>query len=168
MPDLKSNRRHESLIPLSREHHYGLLVCLRIHRGIENHQADVSWLSERAEKVIQFFESDLKTHFKAEEEIVFPAMNGIEDSRAMIAQLVDEHRKLEKLVQRLKKARELRLAPLLREFADLLEAHIRTEERVLFPRYEKGVSSELAKQVGTRVLEVIGTAMKPKRPELLE
>ena len=81
---MKLHRRHESLIPLSREHHYGLLVCLRIHRGIENHQADVSWLNERAEKVVRFFESELKTHFKAEEEIVFPAMKGIEDSRATI------------------------------------------------------------------------------------
>ena len=165
---MKSNRRHESLIPLSREHHYGLLVCLRIHRGIENHQADVRWLSERADKVIRFFENDLKTHFEAEEEIVFPAISGIQDSKATIDQLVDEHRKLERFVQRLREARDLQLAPLLREFADLLEAHIRTEERVLFPRYEEGVSSELAKQVGTRVLEVIGTAMKPKHPVLLE
>jgi len=165
---MKSNRRHESLIPLSREHHYGLLMCLRIHRGIENHQADVSWLSERADKVIRFFESDLKTHFEAEEEIVFPAMSGMEDSKATIDQLVNEHRNLERLVRRLRKARDLQLAPLLREFADLLEAHIRTEERALFPRYEQGVSSELATQVGIRVLEVIGTAMKPKNPVLLE
>ena len=86
----------------------------------------------------------------------------------MIAQLVDEHRKLERLVQRLREARDLQLAPLLREFADLLEAHIRTEELALFPRYEQGISSDLARQVGLRVLEVIGTAMKPKRPELLE
>jgi len=168
MPDMKSNRRHESLIPLSREHHYGLLVCLRIHRGIENHQADVIWLSERAEKVIHFFESDLKTHFKAEEEIVFPAMSGIEDSRATIDQLVEEHRKLERFVQRLREARDLQLAPLLREFADLLEAHIRTEERVLFPRYERSVSTEQASKVGLRILELIGTAMKPKHPVLLE
>jgi len=165
---MKSNRRHESLIPLSREHHYGLLMCLRIHRGIENHQADVSWLSERADKVIRFFESDLKTHFEAEEEIVFPAMSGMEDSKATIDQLVNEHRNLERLVRRLRKARDLQLAPLLREFADLLEAHIRTEERALFPRYEQGVSSELATQVGIRVLEVIGTAMKPKNPVVLE
>ena len=165
---MKSNRRHESLIPLSREHHYGLLVCLRIHRGLDNHQADMSWLGERAGKVIRFFESDLKTHFKVEEEIVFPAMSGIDDSKATIDQLVDEHRKLENLVQRLQEARDAQLAPLLREFADLLEAHIRMEERVLFPRYEQGVSSELAREVGLRVLELVGTAMKPKRPELLE
>lgn len=165
---MKSNRRHESLIPLSREHHYGLLVCLRIRRGLENHQADVSWLNERAEKVIRFFETDLKMHFKAEEEIVFPAMRGIEDSRATVDQLVVEHRNLESLIQRLRQAGDLQLAPLLRESADLLEAHIRTEERVLFPCYELGVSSELARQVGIRVLEVIGTAMKPKHPVLLE
>jgi len=165
---MKLHKRHESLIPLSREHHYGLLVCLRIHRGIENHQADVSWLNERAEKVVRFFESELKTHFKAEEEIVFPAMKGIEDSRATIDQLVNEHRNLERLAQRLREAREVQLTPLLREFADLLEAHIRTEERVLFPRYELSISSDLARQVGIRVLEVIGTAMKPKHPVLLE
>jgi iron-sulfur cluster repair protein YtfE (RIC family) len=165
---MNSNRRHESLIPLSREHHYGLLVCLRIHRGIQNHQVDVSWLRERAEKVIRFFESDLKTHFGAEEEIVFPAMSGVEDSKATIDRLVDEHRNLEGLVQRLRKARDPQLAPLLRKFADLLEAHIRTEERVFFPQYELCVSPELARDVGMRVLAVIGTAKKPKHPELLE
>ena len=60
---MKTGRRHESLIPLSREHQYGLLVCLRIHRGMENHRADLDWLSDRAEKVIRFFESDLRMHF---------------------------------------------------------------------------------------------------------
>jgi iron-sulfur cluster repair protein YtfE (RIC family) len=145
-----------------------LLVCLRIHRGIEKHQADVSWLSERAKKVIRFFESDLKTHFEAEEEIVFPAMSGMEGTKATIDQLVHEHRNLARLVRRLRKARDLQLAPLLREFAELLEAHIRAEERVLFPCYEQAVSSELARQVGIRILEVIGTAMKPKHPLLLE
>jgi iron-sulfur cluster repair protein YtfE (RIC family) len=112
--------------------------------------------------------TDLKTHFKVEEEIVFSAMSGIEDSKATIDQLVDGHRKLENLVQRLQEARDAQLAPLLRKFADLLEAHIRIEERVLFPRYEQGVSSELARHVGIRVLEVIGTGMQPKHPNLLE
>ena len=69
---MKPSRRHESIIPLSREHQYGLLECLRIHRGIEGHRTDVSRLSERAEKVIRFFESDLKKHFKAEERVLFP------------------------------------------------------------------------------------------------
>jgi iron-sulfur cluster repair protein YtfE (RIC family) len=39
------------------------------------------------------------------------------------------------------------LSPLLREFADLLEAHIRKEERVLFPCYEQNVLPEKSDQV---------------------
>ena len=101
---MKPSRRHESIIPLSREHQYGLLVCLRIHRGIEGHKADVSWLSERAEKVIRFFESDLRKHFEAEEEIVFPAMSSIEEARGTIRQLMEEHRNLERMIQRLREA----------------------------------------------------------------
>ena len=165
---MKPSRRHESIIPLSREHQYGLLVCLRIHRGIESHKADASWLNERAEKVILFFESDLKKHFEAEEEIVFPSMGGIEEARPTIKQLLDEHRNLERIIQRLRLARDLQLAPLLRDFADLLEAHIRKEERVLFPCYEVHVSPEQASQVGIRIQDVIGTARHPKNPVLLE
>ncbi|MCI0622328.1 MAG: hemerythrin domain-containing protein [Acidobacteria bacterium] len=165
---MKTGRRHESLIPLSREHQYGLLVCLRLHRGMENHRADLDWLSERAEKVIRFFESDLRMHLEAEEEIVFRAMRGIEGAGATIAELVDEHRNLARLVDRLRQHEDLRLAPLLREFADLLKSHIRKEERVLFPCYERNISPREAGHVKRRVLEVIGSAMKPKHPVLLE
>jgi iron-sulfur cluster repair protein YtfE (RIC family) len=165
---MSTGRRHESLIPLSREHHYGLLVCLRIHRGLENHKADLVWLSERAEKVIRFFESDLKTHFAVEEEIVFPAMSGIEEADSVIRELIEEHRDIRRLIQRLQLARSPKIAPLLREFADLLEAHIRKEERVLFPCYERHISPGKAGQVRIQVLEVIGSAMKPKYPVLLE
>src|SRR5262245_6820498 len=126
---MSAGRRHESLIPLSREHHYGLLVCLRIHRGMWKHDADPHWLRERAEKVIRFFESDLRSHFEVEEQIVFPAMREIKEAVAVIDQLIEEHRHLNTLVQRLRGAQGVELSPLLTEFADLLEAHIRKEER---------------------------------------
>ncbi len=164
---MNTGRRHESLIPLSREHHYGLLVCLRIHRGIVKHHTDPDWLSERAERVIRF-ESDLKTHFEAEEKIVFPAMLEIEEAGTVIEQLIKEHRAVTRLVERLRRSRGLQLAPLLREFADLLEAHIRQEERVLFPCYERNISAKEAGQVKIQILQVIGSAMKPKNPVLLE
>ncbi len=164
---MKQGRRHESLIPLSREHHYGLLVCLRIHRGIEQHNADLDWLIERAGKVSLFFESDLRTHFTVEEEIVFPIMSRITEAGATIEQLVEEHRSLERLVHELRYNQGLRLAPLLQSFANLLDAHIRKEERVLFPCYERNITFAEAEKVKTQVLEVIGTAAKPKHPNLL-
>ena len=165
---MNTGRRHESLIPLSREHQYGLLVCLRIHRGMENHKADLDWLSERAEKVIRFFESDLTKHFEAKEEIVFRAMSGIEEAGATIEELVGEHRNLARLVDQLRRHEGLKLAPLLHEFADVLEAHIRKEERILFPCYERNISLKEAGHVKSRILGVIGSAIKPKDPVLLE
>jgi iron-sulfur cluster repair protein YtfE (RIC family) len=165
---MKTGRRNESLIPLSREHHYGLLVCLRIHRGLESHQADLRWLSERAEKAVRFFESDLKTHFEVEEKFVFPAMSGIQEATSTIEDLVGEHRSLAKLVAELSEERGPKLAILLGKFAQVLEAHIRKEERILFPCYELNISSAKASQVKSQVLEALGSALKPKHPELLE
>lgn len=133
-------------------------MCLRIHRGIEKHHADLDWLSERAEKAIRFFESDLRPHFEVEEEIVFPAMRGIAGAVATVEQLIEEHRKIERLVHRLHQARGLQLSPLLREFADLLEAHIRKEACVPFPCYERNISPKEAGRVKIQVLEAIGSA----------
>jgi hemerythrin-like domain-containing protein len=117
---MKTSRRHESLIPLSREHHYGRLVCLRIHRGLAKHHTDLGiGLSERAERVVRFFESDLRTHFEAEEEILFPTMREIEEALAVIEQLIKEHRDLTRLVDRLRRSQGLQLSPMLQEFADL-------------------------------------------------
>ncbi|MFN8006741.1 MAG: hemerythrin domain-containing protein, partial [Terriglobia bacterium] len=111
---------------------------------------------------------DLRTHFEVEEKIIFPAMSQIEEASGVIEQLIKEHRDISKLVQQLRRARGLRLSPLLHKFADLLEAHIRKEERVLFPSYERNISPQKAGQVKIQVLEIIGSAMKPKHPMLLE
>ena len=88
---MNTDRRHETLIPLSREHRYSLLVCLRIHCGIENHKTDVGWPNDRTEKVVGFFEGDLKAHFEVEEKIVSPAMGEVEEAGAVIGELIREH-----------------------------------------------------------------------------
>ncbi|HEU0005472.1 MAG TPA: hypothetical protein VFS12_05715 [Terriglobia bacterium] len=62
----------------------------------------------------------------------------------------------------------LELSPRLREFADLLEAHLWKEEHVLFPCYERTIAPKEAGQVKIQVLEVIGSAMKPKHRVRLE
>jgi hemerythrin-like domain-containing protein len=162
------SRHHESLIPLSREHHYGLMVCLRIHRGLVSHRHDAQWLEQQSRKVVRFFESDLLNHFSAEETLVFAAMSGIAEASKPIARLVEEHRRLEEMVRELRQTKGLSLAPLLLDFADLLEAHIRQEERELFTLYERFIPESTAAEVGLKVLERIGTAAKPKDPALLE
>ena len=163
---MKSSRRHESLIPLSREHQYGLLLCLRIHQGLARN-ADEAWVRRKANDAVEFFSSELTSHFKAEEQAVFPAMNNIAEATVLLDELVAEHRKLERLVSALAGSAP-GLASSLGEFADLLEAHIRKEERELFPLYEKRVKDNVAAQVGIAVRSFIGDAMQPGNPDLLK
>jgi hemerythrin-like domain-containing protein len=165
---MSSTRRHDSLIPLSREHHYALMLCLRIRRGLLKHREDARWLQAKAADVGRFFEGDLVAHFQAEEEILFPAMRGLEGAPALIEELLEEHRELERMMGRLRGGQGETLVGALQAFADLLEAHIRKEERQLFPLYERQAPAELARRVGQEILDLIGTAAQPRQPELLQ
>jgi len=55
----------------------------------------------------------------------------------------------------------------LKEFADALEAHVRKEERELFPIYEQQASRETTARVERAILSLIGSASQPRHPELL-
>jgi hemerythrin-like domain-containing protein len=164
----KSSRRHESLVPLSREHQYGLLLCLRIHRGLPEKAADASWLEKKAAQTVEFFKGDLAAHFAAEEEVLFPAMREIPEAAALIAELLAQHREIESLARALEPSEEDSLPGTLKRFADLLEAHIRKEERELFPIYERAAAPVVTEAVGRGVRQFIGEALKPKHPELFD
>ncbi|HMX30156.1 MAG TPA: hemerythrin domain-containing protein [Blastocatellia bacterium] len=164
---MKPARRHESLIPLSREHHYALMLCLRIHRGLKTHQDDSAWLQSKAENVIRFLASDLIPHFQAEEEVLFPAMQPCDGATALLRELLAEHREMERLAAGLRQCEAGLLAAQLNAFADLLEAHIRREERELFPLFEQQVTPEMAQQIGQGIIRLIGQAEQPRVPELL-
>lgn len=164
---MKKAKRHQSLIPLSREHHYALMICLRINRGLPARGYETEWLQSKARQVTLFFASDLAAHFKAEEEVLFPAMRATLEAASLIEELCDEHRRLERLVQQLSTEAHS-IAAILREFAGLLEAHIRKEERLLFPIYEREISTSSAEHVERDIRAMIGPALKPKHPELLE
>jgi iron-sulfur cluster repair protein YtfE (RIC family) len=126
----------------------------------------LTWLQKKA-AAVQFFESDLALHFKAEEESLFPAMRDWPDASRLISELLNEHRELERSIEQLRGSRDASLAERLNEFADLLEAHIRKEERILFPLYEQQVPSEIASQVRQGIIDTIGHALQPRHPELL-
>jgi len=164
-------KRRESLIPLSREHHFALVLCLRIHRGVPNHVSDLAWLKKQAEKTIAFFDGSLVPHFHSEEADLFPAMNAFPDASALINVLLKEHNDLRADIPALRtlilESSATALAEKLMRFADLLELHIRKEERQLFPLYEEHVSPELDKRVGEAIFNRAGTAMQPKDPRLL-
>jgi iron-sulfur cluster repair protein YtfE (RIC family) len=163
-----SARRHDSLIPLSREHQYGLMLCLRIHRGLIEQGTDSNWLQTKADHAVRFFQGELLTHFQAEEMFLFPAMRDISSATEIIAELLAEHGQIERLIDQLRQIEISSLAATLKEFADTLEAHIRKEERELFPIYEEQASPETIFLVERAIFGLIGSASHPRHPELLK
>jgi hemerythrin-like domain-containing protein len=165
---IKPARRHDSLVALSREHHYGLMLCLRIHRGLPRHCDDDAWIRAQAVRAARFVATDLAAHFRAEEEALFPAMRDFADASELLVELPAQHRELERLAAQLHASDSVVLTTALGELADLLEAHIRKEERELFPLYQDQAGLELLMQVKESVEAIIGEALEPRDPELLE
>src|SRR5215471_7746215 len=135
------------------------MLCLRINRGLPEHVEDPEWLQSKRLQTLRFFEGDLTQHFEAEESVLFPAMREIPTAVSLIDELIGEHREIEALIRRLQTEDVRGLAQLLKDFALLLEAHIRKEERLLFPIYEQEISPAVAERIEREILSVIGTAI---------
>ncbi len=127
MPPLE---RHPLLRPLSREHHQGLLLCWRIRRDLVA-RTDPWQVLEECRAV---FHSDLLPHFAVEEEVVFPVLGS---EHPLVRQAVTEHRRLSRLFQQ-----EGDPQTTLSRIGNELEAHIRFEERVLFPVVQEQATPE--------------------------
>ncbi len=120
----KPLKRHPALVPLSQDHHLGLLLVWKIRNGLER-----GLETDRILNYIDYFVSEhLEPHFKLEEEYIFSclAMNDL-----MRKEVEKQHANLRKLIGQLYKEKE-GVKVLLEKFSDELEAHIRFEERKLF------------------------------------
>lgn len=149
--------RHPSLIPLSHDHHHALALALRCRKQAlgQLKPMGVAGLKERAAEFRVFFAKSLDRHFKAEEEVLFPSMRAaIGESGELIDDLLGDHTRLRALLPRL--ADTDGLAKLLFDASDLLERHIRREERELFPLFEKHADSALAAKVDSELAAILG------------
>lgn len=139
---LEPMKRHPSLVPLSHDHHHALVEARRLGRGADGEDPE-----RRAATAgfLRFFSTETVRHFREEEERLFPALVGGGGAGAeLLMQALLEHQRVHALVGRLERglaAGEADAASM-RELAGLLEAHVRLEERRLFPLIEAVVSKE--------------------------
>jgi iron-sulfur cluster repair protein YtfE (RIC family) len=96
-----------------------------------------------------FYEAEMISHFREEEEQIFPLLvdaNGhIPDE---LARAMSEHLRIHALVMQL---RRLPSIPLMEELLDVIEDHVRLEEKQLFPLIEERHASQLEMvQLATR------------------
>jgi len=128
MKEEKPIKRDKSLQPLSRGHHHSLLLCWKIRTGFSK-----GVTADRIKRYADwFFEYHIEPHFRQEEKHVFPILGASHD---LVRKAVGEHRKLSRLF---KDQDEIEKSLSLIE--EMLESHIRFEERVLFNEIQKTAS----------------------------
>jgi len=142
-------KRTRELKPLSSEHHQALLLAFQLKKAIAGHAEsagapkDLDGLLALARR---YEDSVFKTHTAAEEDLLGRHLSG-EDMR----RLQSEHGQMRRFLA------DARLAPpperrkALLGFADLLERHVRWEERELFPRCEELLGHEVLATLGYEI-----------------
>jgi len=148
--------RHPSLVLLSHDHHHGLALALRCRKQAlgQLKPMGAAGLRERAKEFADFYRINLIAHFRAEEEILFPLMRAaLPGSAALLDELLGQHEQLCQAVPRLEAGRGL--AKLIFDLGDLLEGHIRKEERELFPLFEAHIDAPQAEKIGVELKKIL-------------
>lgn len=135
--------RDRNLIPLSHQHQHALALSVQIDRSLQAGTADLEALQAQ---IRTMFNLEIRYHFAAEEEALFPEAAAFAELKPLVDQLLREHVNLRGYFARAER-RELDAATL-RDFAQLLSAHIRKEERELFEACQRLFPAEKLAAVG--------------------
>jgi quercetin dioxygenase-like cupin family protein len=136
-------KRHSALIPLSHDHHRGLVQARRLGRAAGG---DPAARRDGAATFLGFFARESRPHFRDEEERFFPLLVGADEpATELLGRAPLEHQQLYALVNELEAgvAAGDSLETMMRQLAQTLEEHIRFEERTLFPLIEKVAPDEV-------------------------
>lgn len=136
---MEAMKRDPALLPLTHDHHHALRQAraLRLAAGV-----DEAARLQVAREFLTFFRGEIVTHFREEEELLFPllvnATGGVPD---LLMRVLAEHAQIHAIALRLTAETNTgsAQATLVLEAAEHLEAHIRGEERELFPLIERVV-----------------------------
>jgi hemerythrin-like domain-containing protein len=152
-------RRHESLIPLSHQHHDALQLAWRLCTG------DLSKLEPelRAKHVSAFFEYRLIRHLTIEEQLLFPACGAVLGAEgSLIDLLLSDHRELRAKAAAIKAGAHDQVD----SFCVLLERHIRTEERQLFVLAQSRMRPAELEELGRQIKAQLKGAQPAARSSL--
>ncbi|MBP1948306.1 hemerythrin domain-containing protein [Virgibacillus litoralis] len=140
MAEHKGIKRHESLQPLSRHHMIGLHLALKLKRaGTEESRLTIEEIKQEAD---EFWNPNGQQHFREEEEFLLPAYaQYAKIEQPEIIEMLLEHVKIRAQMDNLINGEDVSLDKM-HELGMLLEAHIRKEERVIFPMIEKALPED--------------------------
>lgn len=141
----ESIHRHESLRPLSRHHMVALLLALNLRRvGTEK---SISTPEEMQLELKEFWIPEGQEHFREEEEILAVAF--AQHTNPDIPEIQDmlmEHVQIRALIDTILKMDEIDIS-VMHALGELLDLHIRKEERILFPMIEKALPEDVLQEM---------------------
>jgi hemerythrin-like domain-containing protein len=134
--------RDERLLRLSREHHHGLVLALRIQRELPG--ADDRDVGSLSGDLLRYWSAALLPHCDVEDEGFLARLAALgDDGLAFAGRMQREHRELLSIVETLRTERDTgRRRGALARFGDTLATHIRWEERELLDRVQEWFSAE--------------------------
>lgn len=122
-------KRNPVLQPLSREHHTALVLAKACERAAQSGNEEM--VQKTCRRAIQAFSDDLEPHFQIEEKTLLPLLCSAE-TQPLVEQTWADHQQLRALLDGLRQSN----AEALNSFGKCLAAHVRFEERTLFPAIE--------------------------------
>lgn len=141
-------KRHEALIPLSREHHQFLVLAQLLKIDAPTYPKLPQDLHGKFQYAKRMHEELMQQHWKKEEEVLFEQIEGVHpDIDQLLYVLKDDHTELNERLEKL--AGEVNQAFAMNEIATLLEQHVRTEERELFEKIQQHCTEEQLKALGS-------------------
>jgi len=131
MNEIKPIVRSIQLQPLSREHHDGLLFVWKIREGLNNHTS----IEKLKDYTGWYWRNHIRPHFFQEERVLTHHM----PENSLVVRMKKEHEDIRELIISIDKEGYLHDLIIL---SDLVEEHIRFEERELFLYLEEHLSTE--------------------------
>ncbi|MEO6135042.1 MAG: hemerythrin domain-containing protein [Ginsengibacter sp.] len=138
----KPIKRNENIAKLSRDHHASLMFCWKLRQGIKQHISQ-----ERMVNYVKYFlDSHMEHHFNEEEEILFQPL---QDDKVQKAK--SDHVEILRLIKAVLVSDKEDLGDELARLADLVDAHVRYEERILFPHLEQNLTELQLENIGLKI-----------------
>jgi hemerythrin-like domain-containing protein len=122
-------KRSSILQPLSREHHSALTLAKACERAARS--GDEALVRQVCQRVILAFQNELEPHFQFEEVSLLPLLHSTA-TQPLVEHTLADHQRLRGLLDALRQSD----AGVLDSFGKCLSAHVRFEERELFPVLE--------------------------------
>lgn len=149
-------KRNKNILYISRDHHYGLMFCWKLRQGVKR-KVDQARMRNY---VAYFWENYFQPHFQEESQFLLSKVND-----PMSHEAHRQHLSIQALISEIIAGSGKAQPETLKELANLVNQHIRFEEKELFPHLEQSLNTETLKSIGAALDELHSSRFKDDYPD---